>query len=248
MSREVPMTAMSEMSEHEEIEALLAWHATGELDSAEGERVSAHLAGCEACCLALEDLKQMKAAIVEEPIGWKPDPGAFDRLRTQIAIEAPRRQEVEAAARSPFGQKWQQFQSWLDQQMSLPRWALAVQAMAMLVMALWAFGRPTPDIEPQYETLTSEASVVAADARAVLLVGFARSATEPEIRSLLLSQGARIVDGPSQIGIYSLALGDAPSLQEVLKRLRETSIVTLAEPISSLPKANERAQADPAGA
>ena len=80
----------------------------------------------------------------------------------------------------------------------------------------------------QYETLSSAPVEAAAGPR--LAIAFAAETPEGELRALLQETGARIVEGPSPRGIYTLALdADAP-LEDVVARLRAHPGVRLAEP------------------
>ncbi|MFK7895719.1 MAG: zf-HC2 domain-containing protein [Myxococcota bacterium] len=243
MSKEAAMMAENE---HDQVESILAWYANGELDGDEAQGVSRHLEGCETCRVSLADLELMKRAIIEEPVPWTPDPGAFDRLQTQIAIEAPRVDETAqdfASSQSDAAQGWL---DWLQQKTALPRWTLGIQAAALVLLAAFAFGPggtvSPPEAPARYETLTDEtglpssaSSAAVAAKEGEVLVGFAQTATEPEIRSLLISEDATIVGGPSRIGLYRVSIATGKSLEAALASLRASEVVTLAEPLQPVP-------------
>jgi len=55
----------------------------------------------------------------------------------------------------------------------------------------------------------------------VLQVEFMPEAREADLRELLRASGARIVDGPSAVGLYRLAIQPGSDPDQVLRRLRE---------------------------
>ena len=56
-------------------------------------------------------------------------------------------------------------------------------------------------------------------------IAFAATATEGEMRELLLSLDATLADGPSALGLYELRLADAANCAEASARLRDTAII-----------------------
>ena len=221
--------ARTQESIHDEIEALLPWHATGRLDATETDRVERHLEDSDRCRVAFDGVQQIQSAVADEPIDWTPDPGAFDRLRAQIAIEAPRtaEQPTDSARRG-----WQRLVEWLVGETPLPRWAVAAPAALAAVLA---FLVASPQSEPDptiYRTLTGASAQSAASGTAIQ-IAFDHDATEARIRALLQETKVRLVDGPSSIGFYGLALAPGADIDATLVQLRASSIVTFAEPVSA---------------
>ncbi|MDT7838186.1 hypothetical protein [Aquabacterium sp. OR-4] len=102
----------------------------------------------------------------------------------------------------------------------LTRWQAA--AAALLAVAVWQFAaeRPWPG-----DAGYGMAGAPAAQAF-VAQVAFKPQATELQRRAALLAAGARVVGGPSALGLYRLAFADAAALQAGVARLRaETAVV-----------------------
>jgi hypothetical protein len=105
---------------------------------------------------------------------------------------------LKAAPAKPQSGSWaDRFSDWLG---SLAARPFAPVAAALIVVQGAVIGtllhrEPADGPEP-----TRSASTLAA--RDVLQVRFKQAATEPELRALLYGAGARIVDGPDQLGDY----------------------------------------------
>jgi anti-sigma-K factor RskA len=198
------MAVMSDqLSERDEIEALLPWYVTGRLDARERARVDryvrehpevqAHLA------LAREESDATVASNQTIPA---PGPQTLDRLRASIAA-VPRRQSLGAT----FGQLANRFSDWIAG-LAPPQLALAAAVAALLVMleaaaigalVLERAGAPT------YQTAGGEQST---GESIELLVGFADTATMGDIAALLKRLDAVVIDGP-RAGLYRLRLPDS---------------------------------------
>ena len=191
-----------ELSERDEIEAMLPWYVTGRLDARERARVEryvrehpeaqAHLA------LAREE---SDATVTANEAIRAPERDALDRLRTSVAA-APRRQSLGAA----FGQLANRFGDWIAG-LAPPQLALAAAVAALLVM-LQAAAIGALVLEragaPTYQTAGGEQ---ATGETVELLVGFADTATMGEIAALIKKLDAVVVDGP-RAGLYRLRLPD----------------------------------------
>lgn len=124
------------------------------------------------------------------------------------------------------------------------RRVIALETAALLVLAVVAavlgFREPagSPPEAPaataaEFRTLGEDATPAAAprpDER-LLRVVFAPDAPEADLRELLLGVGGRLVDGPSALGAYTVAVPAAEPLALVLEHLRARPEVRLAEPV-----------------
>ena len=150
--------------------------------------------------------------------------------------------EAAEAREAPSRSRWARLRArlaeyWMElQETPRPvRWALAFQGALVLVLATALVWQTAPSFPPLYETLSHEEESVPAD-RAYLRAIFAEDITEKELRALLTSLGASIAQGPSKVGVYTVALSPAPKdLKPVLARLRAHPKVRLAEPVSPRP-------------
>lgn len=86
---------------------------------------------------------------------------------------------------------------------------------------------------PEYETLTSTAPPVPTDTRQVLHVLFAPQTPIEQSNSALRAIGASIVDGPTELGLLTVAIPGGQDLDRTLATLRAQPGVQFAEPVAS---------------
>lgn len=246
---------------HQEAWELLPWYVNATLTSDERQAVEEHLERCPLCrgeVAAGEDLALAVRQAAE------PSPAAADRLGRLLArLDAPlEREELEAGEGGAGGEPTAVPAAAAPHPARLPRavrWALALQAAAVLALALgfaYLLADPgaapsdavsrTPsdspveaptDAEPTYRTLAAPAAPVAGEGLAVRAV-FSPTASEEELRRLLLAAGARFAAGPSPAGVYTLEIGgDREQALAALARLRRDPRVELAEPVVVRPPA-----------
>lgn len=185
---------------------LLPWYVNGTLEGGERAQVEAHLSACLPCRRELEAQRALQGAVSVLP----QDPEvarALARVHSQL----------DAAERGLLRRLW-------DGSHPLLRGALAVQlALIVALTALLAMQPPAG-----YRTLSAQTG---AQERTGIAVIFADGRSEQEVRGLLAQLGARIVDGPSEAGAYTLAV-DAARRDAAIATLREHAAVKLALPVS----------------
>jgi anti-sigma factor RsiW len=169
---------------------LLPWLANGTLEGEERAAVEAHLADCDTCRSELQLLRELRETIRAEPLADAGD------LGLQRLLQAVRKERKAQSAR--------------------PRWLIPAAIAASLVIAVQAVMllQPGPQA-PVYAPLSGPSA-----GRGVLQVEFMPEAREADLRNLLRDAGARIVDGPSAVGLYRLAVASGRDPQQVLERLR----------------------------
>lgn len=214
-----------ELSERDEIEALLPWYLTGRLDPRERARVEryvrdhpdvrAHLT------LAREE---SDATVIANEAIKAPGREALGRLMASVAT-TPRRQSLGAA----FGDLANRFSDWIAG-LTPPQLALAatvaalimLQAAAISALVLERGGAPTYQAAGGEQT-TSESIE--------LLVGFADTATMGDIAGLLKRLEAVVVDGP-RAGLYRLRLPGTgeEGRKAAIEALQQSGMVTTVLP------------------
>jgi len=183
---------------------LLPWYVNGTLTA--DERVAAERSLDEPGARAeLELWRAVSADIAAEEIA--PNAGGVDLgwLRLQRQLNA-------APARTP-ARRWQ--------------WAAAAALLAMLGGETLYLVQMQRDHDAQIRQLGAQPGGVRADEWRVQ-VRFRADATIAEIDSLLLDIDARVIDGPSAIGVYELAVPRADRFadaQQVARWLSEQSVV-----------------------
>lgn len=134
----------------------------------------------------------------------RPAPGALGWARLSRAIDA---EPVPAAAvAGPARRPWWQF--------------AAVAAAAALVWQVAAVPFLTRPGEEAYRPVTE-----APAAEFALAVTFSPTATEAGMRELVRSVGARVTDGPSAIGLWTLSFADAGARDNGMALLMAAPIV-----------------------
>jgi anti-sigma-K factor RskA len=215
--------ATEELSERDEIEALLPWYVSGRLDAGSRARVERYMEAHPEIRAHLALVREELAATVagNEAIA-APGPDALARLRASIAAAAPRR-------RSQFAEVSQRLADWIGG-LAPPRLGLAAAAAA-LVLVLQAAVIGALVLErmsaPAYQT----ASGANAEEGIELLVGFGEEATMGDISALLKQVGAVVVDGP-RAGLYRLRLPATgeEGREAAIEALQRSGLVTTVLP------------------
>jgi len=208
------MTDRSEMS-REEIEALLAFLANDTLEGEERKAVEAAVAADPQLASELEALKTMRREMQAEDVQ---SPGEMGLARLM--------REIDAEAESPVVP-----QAGLPEAANLPTapgsfWKIAAVVLFGLVVVQTAY--IGYDGGTDFELAGGQEAPVSAEHK--IRVAFAADAAEADIRALLLEQGLVIVDGPSAIGLYTLAAADAAARADALTALQvRVDIVESAE-------------------
>ena len=213
------------MSTHRRCWRLLPWYANGTLTGDEEREVRDHLEECVDCreelerCRALGELYESAASSAPAP-----HPARIERFWARARTDGESETPPHSRGTSPW------------------RWiALAEAAVLAILVGSLAAGFPggtTPAAEetaPAYRTLSSTAQVEAPGESSLFRVVFAPETPEREIREILLSLDARLVEGPSPYGVYTVAVpghGEEGSVAErTTSRLREHESVRFAEPV-----------------
>jgi hypothetical protein len=225
--------ASSEHGCHPEVWELLPWYVNGTLEGPELERVAARVSSCPSCQEELARCRELAAAIQGEPEpAWSASPGRLLRLHARI----------DAFERSESERWWSSLRGKIDRWFALTpptiRWALAAEAMLVVLLAVVVTWQAMSPTRAAYRTLSSETarpSPHGGDLRVV----FAGDMTEQELRELLGRLEAQIVDGPSPTGVYTLRLSPAGRAEDqtriALETLRMSPKVRLAEPAVAAP-------------
>jgi anti-sigma factor RsiW len=198
-------------AQHSEAADLLPWFANGTLDERERAQVEWHLADCIACKQDLAALRDVQAMYSDEAFDHATSQG-LARLRALIArLEPgfnPAHRHVTPARKPPLW--WQAL--------------LGVQAALILLLAATFWLRYEPRY---YHTLAAAQAPAPAGAAVVVIFDAARS--EGQIRELLRGLHARVVDGPTAEGAYTVAVPWGEQAR-ALTELRQHEWVRFAEP------------------
>ena len=199
-------------NEHQEIEMLLPWFVTGQLDAGEKAQVDAHVLVCPECRLLLAQEHRLKAEVAAIPV---PVPqfqmqSAFDNRGPSIASGAWRSAS-------------QAVETWKAKPMRVAVFAAAQAAMLLIVFQL---AQPTISPNREYRTLSS--GEIGSKANAIIM--FRDDTREADFRAILVSAGATIVGGPTESNIYYLRIEPGMRVSK-LENLRLNSKILLAQSI-----------------
>jgi anti-sigma factor RsiW len=203
---------------HQEVQQLLPWYGTGQLDEAERDLVEAHLADCAECRAELEAEPTLKAALAsaspDAETGW-----AALEARARHAAPAPRR------ARRPWtaaGRKLVRPDAW--------KWLAAGQFAVLVVVGIAALPTGPAARHGAYRALGEAPAARSGN----VLAMFRPDTSVAAMRHSLEASGARFVDGPTPAGAYLLQVPGGEKGRE-LAALRNDPNVTMAEPIEQAP-------------
>jgi hypothetical protein len=187
--------------QHRECWERIPWLANETLDPREYARIEPHLHACRECQNELEEQQRVRAAMRSHaPIVLAPQT-ALQKLMQRIDAEeaaAPCAEtDVQTPEREPAAPS-RRIAQWA-------RWVPVAAAVQGVVLALVLATQQRADLEaPRFETLTTEPAMRANGP--VLRVVFEAGVSMSDVNAILRSVGAQIVAGPTEAGVYTLAL------------------------------------------
>ena len=239
--------------EHRDISALLPWYVNDSIGEHERQRVDSHLQNCASC---REDLVREQRVFqgmnVETAIEYMPA-ASLKRLQARLDGAASGDTESMTAARDPMaggkaaasgspvanigapasdgpaasGNRSRRPAAWPG----LMAASVAVMAVALSLLAAdrWLQFRARSSA-PDYYTVTTPAPHAP---EVVIRAVFAPTITLVELQSLLDEAQLRIVSGPTEAGVYSLAANSRRPVSSSLALLRAHAKVRFAESTQS---------------
>jgi anti-sigma factor RsiW len=206
---------------HEVISTLMPWYVNGTIDELDRQRVDSHLRTCAAC---REELLQERCVYervgTEAGVGYIPRP-SLKRLNVALdGIDAGAHQLREpppAERRSSRSVPWR----------GLMAASVAVLGLAvgLLTADRWTQLRAQQPQSDYYTVTTAMARPPDEVIRAV----FAPKMTLVELKAVLDEAQLRIISGPSEAGVYSLAPTSGRPVNLSLGLLRQHTTVRFAE-------------------
>jgi hypothetical protein len=210
--------------EHREVSALVPWYVNGSIGELERQRVDAHLLLCADCREDLaHDQRVYQGMTAETAVEYMPA-ASLKRLQARLdGIEAAADADnvaadlpaVDEPARRPM--PWQ----------GLMAASVAVMAVALSLLAAdrWLQFR-VHAAQPNYYTVTSPAARAPDE---VIRAVFVPTITLVELQAILYEAQLRIISGPTEAGVYSLAANSRRPVSSSLAILRAHAKVRFAE-------------------
>jgi hypothetical protein len=222
--------------EHREVSALLPWYVNGSIGEQDRQRVDAHLSACADCRNDLaQEQRVYRAMTAETAVEYMPA-ASLKRLQARLdgigAAEANSPANAAADARSAAA-PGRRFMRWPG----LMAASIAVMAVALSLLAAdrWLRFRGTP-AQPNYYTVTTSAPRPQGE---VIRAVFSPTITLVELQSILDEAQLRIVSGPTEAGVYSLAAKSSRPVSSSLALLREHAKVRFAESTQATARAGD---------
>jgi anti-sigma factor RsiW len=201
---------------------LLPWFVNGTLSDAQARQVASHLEQCATCRADADQLGSLRLHLrAPAQVEHAPHAG-FQKLLARI--DAAERNDAVAPAALRPARAGRGALQWLTA-------AVVVQALALgAIGGALLLRRPGVSATPDFRTLSTARPEAAA-----LRVVFAPATTLAEVQDLLRANQLAVLAGPSDAGLFTLALRDPETASQTrldaLARLRADPRVRFAEPV-----------------
>lgn len=206
-------------AEHQEVSALIPWYVNDTLADPERQRVDAHIGSCAACRDDLAVHKRILEGINAQPALDYMPMASLKRLQARLDV-------AQAQAAAPLIPPLEPSRSdapWRG------RMAASIAAMAVAIGLLAADRWVQFEVrekQPNYRTVTT---AIPRPQGEVIRAVFAPSITLVELQTILDEAQLKIVSGPTEAGVYSLASNSTLTVRSSLALLRQHSSVRFAE-------------------
>ena len=216
-----------ENQDHDNVWELLPWYVNEGLSPQEVSQVETHLKDCPACQSEMERCQELSLSVkTNQQDEWTPSAPHFAKVLANVDAFENRRQKSKDAP--GWFAKWF---PWLIDTPGPARFTLALQGALVVALATTLLVRGLVPTQT-YQTLSQPNAHSMAGGQQVRLV-FSDDLTEKEMRGLLIGIQARLVAGPTALGVYTIALelpnSNAQTMQQALATLRGHPKVRLAE-------------------
>jgi len=222
---------------HDDVWHALPFYVNGTLRGQSRGEVETHLASCAECRAELTTQTQVRDTILREDVRQESAQASFEQLWDRILEDEAVAEGHAAAPGKPLPvpavaarrASKSPAMKWLGG-------AVIVEGIGLATLSAMTWSQSL-SVSPDYRTLSSqEAPLPGGQIRAV----FSPELRLSELQSLLLSSKLSVVGGPTEAGVYTLALEDtSASVDNALAHLRGNASVRFAEPIAR-PRVVER--------
>ncbi|MFM9883122.1 MAG: hypothetical protein ACKVQT_08855 [Burkholderiales bacterium] len=192
---------------------LVPWYVTGELTRPDRDWVDRYLADHPEAHDELAWHRSLAGAVDEE-LRALPEGAGWQGLAARLKQEA---------AAKPRATLLDRLTGWLAGLIAHPGYALAAALIAAQAVVIGTLLQQRAD-PPEFGQMRGGAQ----DSEVLLQVRFQQQATERDLRMLLNESGARIVDGPDQLGDYLIA-SRSGLLDELRVALAQSTLVVRVE-------------------
>jgi putative zinc finger protein len=206
-------------AEHQEVSALIPWYVNDTLADTERQKVDAHVGGCAVCRDDLAVHKRILEGINAQPALDYMPVASLKRLqaRLEVAQTQAALPQIPPLEPSRSDAPWR---GWM---------AASIAAMAVAIGLLAADRWVQFEVratQPNYRTVTKP---IPRPQGEVIRAVFSPSITLVELQIILDEAQLKIVSGPTEAGVYSLASNSTLTVRSSLALLRQHSTVRFAE-------------------
>lgn len=202
-------------SEHDTVNELIPWFVNGTLSGDERSQVEGHLRACLVCRRAVDEEKRVRELVIQQSDAAIGIDESFSELMARVDARSPARRL--ARQLSTFGAR-------------RGKWAVAAGFVLAVAVVSWVVTTRTTT-DPAADFLTVTDNLTESDALRVDVI-FVEGLATSEREALLASFGARIVDGPSELGRHTLEFSAlnhaASSIEALLNDLRSDDRIRFA--------------------
>jgi hypothetical protein len=210
-------------SEHQEVSALIPWYVNSRLSESERLKVDAHMVNCAACRADVLVEQQIFEAIKGAPTVEYMSAASLKRLQARLdALQSVVSVVVPAADAAPVvGIR----RGWPKRGLMAASIAVMAITISLLLADRWVQFR-AQQAAPNYRTVTSSPPRARDE---VIRAVFSPTITLVEMQAILEEADLRIVSGPTEAGVYSLAAKSSRPVRSSLALLRQHPTVRFAE-------------------
>jgi hypothetical protein len=218
---------------HDEAFELIPWLVNGRLGRDEQAWLERHVQECADCRHEVEEQRRLRDAIRQHESNVEYAPQAsFQKLWSQIETS---RQEAASDRDADVGSRHGSPLPSVDRMESRPpRWMLAaatILALGLGLLVATSWRTQSPGRASEYRTAT--APPAQPDREGQIRAVFSPNVTVDELTRIVSETRLTIVSGPSDSGVYTLAVqpGQDLPVADALARLRSDPRVRFAEPV-----------------
>jgi hypothetical protein len=218
---------------HDEAFELIPWLVNGRISRSEQEWLERHLDECEECRREVDDQQRLRRAIRRDESNIEHAPHAsFQKLWSQIEASEQCASPVAGIDRGEDAGRPMQ----AEHRAALPQRRWMVAAATLLAVGLGSllalsWRAPSPGRAAEYRTAAAPQAHPDRDGQ--IRAVFSPSVTVEELTRIVSEARLKIVDGPSDSGVYTLAVqpGQDRHVADALASLRSDPRVRFAEPV-----------------
>jgi anti-sigma factor RsiW len=218
----------SEPLSHAEAWEIIPWLVNGRIADKERQRLQSHSQHCSQCQAEIALQQQICTAMsAQSSVEYMPS-SSLQRLWSRIDADAS---NAPLQASATVAQRSRPLVRWLAA-------AVVIEAVGLTFLAATMWSGNDASGPGLYRTVTTAAAPGSSEA--VIRAVFSNDLTVSELQTLLQKAGLRIVTGPTDSGVYSLALQaqttsiDRTAVASAVATLRAHSGVRFTEPIVDL--------------